>query len=95
MICILVNIIITNPTHSNLLLWTSSTPRFVTSKAAQINENNYNDYHLNHQFMPLATWCNWIIGTNPMFFFSYSPNRVDGYDIYVVVCKGGFLGGRK
>jgi hypothetical protein len=31
MIHILVNIIITNPTHSNLLLWTPSMPRFVKS----------------------------------------------------------------
>jgi hypothetical protein len=47
-------------------------PRFITSKATQINENNYNDQHLKHQFMPLAIGCNWIIGTNPMFFFIFS-----------------------
>jgi hypothetical protein len=42
--------------------------------------------------MPLAIVCEWIIGTI-LFLFSYSPNKVNGYNMYAVVCKGGSFGG--
>jgi hypothetical protein len=53
-VCILVNIIIVNPTCVNLLPQFFTTQKFVTSNAAQAKEMSYHDQHPTDQIFPLV-----------------------------------------
>jgi hypothetical protein len=50
----LIDIIIANPTWTNLLVQSYATTRFVASTATQAKEKNYCDWHPIDQFLPLA-----------------------------------------
>jgi hypothetical protein len=50
----LANVVIANPTWTNLFLESCTTQRFVASNATQVKERNYCNWHPINQFLPLA-----------------------------------------
>jgi hypothetical protein len=54
-ICILIDIVISDPMHVDLLLQSCTTQGFADSNATQTKKNSYCDQHLTNQFFPLAS----------------------------------------
>jgi hypothetical protein len=53
-ICTLVDIVIFDPTRTDLLFQSCTTQGFVASDVAQTKKQNYHDQHLANQLFPLA-----------------------------------------
>jgi hypothetical protein len=51
---ILANIVIANPTWTDLLLWSCAIQGFVALHAIWIKERNYRNWHPIEQFLPLT-----------------------------------------
>jgi hypothetical protein len=54
-ICTIVDIIIANPTRTNLLPRSCATQGFESSNAIQTKEKNYHDQHPTNQIFPLTS----------------------------------------
>ncbi len=53
-ICTLIDIVIANPTRTNLFPWSCATQRFVAFDATQAKEKSYHNQHPTDQFLPLS-----------------------------------------
>jgi len=53
-ICTLIDSVISDPMHVDLLLQSCTTQGFANSNATRTEENNYCDQHLTNQFFPFA-----------------------------------------
>jgi len=52
-ICILINVVIANPTQADLFWWSCATWRFIAFKIVQAKKRSYDDWHPTNHFLPL------------------------------------------
>jgi hypothetical protein len=53
-ICIVIDVVIVDPTWANLLCWFCATQGFVASKVAKAKKRNYHNQHPTNHFLPLV-----------------------------------------